>query len=361
MQEGPVDEVIVSGGSFSNGPIRNLEVESRRPGAVTVPEGGQSGRQISLERFEQLRLELSDWDEIDGLTPRIVRYGVLARKLESSPGEFAPELPSMTFTGLDPRYLEGFGDFVLASGGQARLEDLEEDKAYITKEAARELEAEAGDRLMTLWNQAGGPVTFTVAGVVKANYLSSFGPALIVPLQRAQDVLDNSGQIDEILVSNRGDDISGSRLSGQVTDKLRFLFTDRAVASQLKEVLGRERVLQALERRESSLGGNMKEHMAELRDELQRQEVTDELVALVVDPSVLGAIIGALVRARLLEEQQEVGSLFPQLAELQVMNLKQRNEGGDERSENWSAFAVALGSIAVLSVGAWAVFRRKEL
>ena len=33
----------------------------------------------------------------------------------------------------------------------------------------------------------------------------------------------------------------------------------------------------------------------------------------------------------------------------------------EERSDYWSAFAVALGAIGLLSTGAWAVFRRKEL
>ena len=331
----------------------------RQPVAVEVPRGAQPGEPLTSERFEQLRREVANWEEIDGLVPRVVRHGVSARKIASSSGEFAPEFPFMTLAGVDPRFLEAFGGFALTSGGEARLEDLEEDEAYINKEAARELEAEAGDRLMTLWNQPSGPVTFTVAGVVKANLLSALGPSLIIPLQRAQDVLDNVGQIDEILVSNRGDEISGAKLSGEVTDKLRVLFSDRAVASQLKELLGRERVLQALERRQGSLGGKLKDDMSELRDELQEQGLSDRLVGLLTDPNVAGTVMAALLRDGLRDEQQEAGALFPELAELQVMNVKQRDEG-DER-KYWSAFAVALGSIAVLSVGAWAVFRRKEL
>ena len=359
---GPVDEIIVSGGSASNFEGRDFSEESsgNRPGPVEVPRGARSGGHITSERFEQLRREVADWEEIDGLAPRIVRHGVSARKLVSSGGEFAPEFPFITLAGVDPSDLESFGGFTLTSGGEARLEDLEEDEAYITKQAASELEAEAGDRLMTLWNQPGGPVTFTVAGVVKANFLSAFGPSLIIPLQRAQDVLDNGGQIDEILVSNRGDGISGAELSGEVTDKLRLLFADRDIASQLKELLGRERVLQALERRQGSLGGNLKEDVSALRDELQEQGLSDRLVGLLAEPLVAGTVIAALVRDGLSEEQQEAGALFPKLAELQVMNLKQRGEG-DKRSEYWSAFAIALGSIVVLSVGAWAVFRRKEL
>ena len=69
--------------------------------------------------------------------------------------------------------------------------------------------------------------------------------------------------------------------------------------------------------------------------------------------------MGALDRDRLDDVAVKAGPVFASQAEFRVADLKRRP--CNEASRYWCAFAIALGSIALLSVGAWGVFRRKEL
>ena len=283
--ESPIDEEIIlpipvssvrggERGGFEDGtvivegaPAPEVRVEERDSsvdGAVPIHRGPIDRSPLTLQRFQQLRVELADLEDIDGLTLRIF--------LSESVGN--PESrrhERMVVTGIDPRYLEGFGDFTFTSGGEARLEDLAEDQLYINEPAAKDLDAEAGDRL--LLSALDEEVTVNVRGVVKPHALAGFGLcALIMPLQRAQAMFRWDDQITGILVSNRGSGNSGSGLSEEVTRELRVRLADRQVVSQLKELLGQEAVLKALKRMEKNLGGNGREDLSQLREELQRED-----------------------------------------------------------------------------------------
>ena len=370
--ESPIDEEIIlpipvssvrggERGGFEDGtvivegaPAPEVRVEERDSsvdGAVPIHRGPIDRSPLTLQRFQQLRVELADLEDIDGLTPRI--------SLSESVGN--PESrrhERMVVTGIDPRYLEGFGDFTFTSGGEARLEDLAEDQLYINEPAAKDLDAEAGDRL--LLSALDEEVTVNVRGVVKPHALAGFGlRALIMPLQRAQAMFRWDDQITGILVSNRGSGNSGSGLSEEVTRELRVRLADRQVVSQLKELLGQEAVLKALKRMEKNLGGNGREDLSQLREELQRERTSDKFIGLLAEPNMASFVMVALDRDGLDDVLQEAGPLFTNQAEFQVVDFKRRPF--NPSSAYWSAFAIAGGSIVLLSLGAWGVFRRKEL
>ena len=71
---------------------------------------------FSLQRYEQLKIELADMELIDGLAPGL--------------GEFAPTVNNRTqlsegqmqVTGVDPSSLAGFGRFNLTNGHEIRIE-----------------------------------------------------------------------------------------------------------------------------------------------------------------------------------------------------------------------------------------------
>ena len=110
---------------------------------------------------------------------------------------------------------------------------------------------------------------------------------------------------------------------------------------------------------EKNLGGNVREDLSRLRKELQRNEPSDELISVLAEPDVAGFVMQALDRDGLDDVTQEARPLFANQAEFRVLNLKRRPF--NEASRYWSAFAVTLGAIGLLSIGAWGVFRRKEL
>ena len=305
---------------------------------------------MTLQRFEQLRLELADIKDIDGLAPRVV-VSELVENPESR------RRTHIRMLGVDPLYLEGFGRFTYTAGGEARLEDLADDEVYISKGAAEELDAVAGDRLLpSVPDQV---VTVNVRGVVKPQGLAALASTLIIPLQRAQELMRLDDRISDIVVSNRGDGSSGSGLSEEVTRELRVRLADREVVSQIKELLGQDAVLKALKRMEKNVFGPDREDLSRLREELQRNQLSDEAISLLAEPNMASIVMQALGRDGLDDVAQEAGPLFATQVEFQVSDLKRRPFNW--ASDYWSAFAISLGLIGLLSVGAWGVFRRKEL
>ena len=294
---GPIDEIIISA-------------------RATSEDSFGSTSYIPYERFLQLKDQLAGMESIDGLSPGI--------------GEWAPAVNSRTsltegqmrVTGVDPASLRGFGDLYLTSGDDVRLESLGQGEAYINTEAAEELEAVTGDVLRVFI--AGRDLPIEVKGVVDKGGLAGAGPTLVVPLEHAQSLFGREGQINSVVVSNRGGTFDGADLSNEVTRELRVLFADRAMAAQLKELLGQEDVLAALEDREQTLGAGRQPDMASLRQELQQEGVSDRLIGLLADDRVSDDVLDALGKAGLDQAEREAGTLFAGLGEFRVIDVKRR-------------------------------------
>ncbi|HJN87895.1 MAG TPA: FtsX-like permease family protein [Dehalococcoidia bacterium] len=294
---GPIDEIIISA-------------------RATSGDSFGSTSYIPYERFLWLRDRLTGLESIDGLSPGI--------------GEWAPAVNTRTslsegqmrIAGVEPASLRGFGALYLASGAEVRLESLGQDEAYINTEAAEELGAVAGDVLQVFVAGRGLPIE--VMGVVDRGGLAGDGPTLVVRLDHAQSMFDRDGQINSIVVSNLGGTFAGAELSDEVTRELRVLFADRAVAAQLKELLGRGEVLRALESRERSLSANRRPDMSALLEVLQRDEVSDRLISLLADERVFDDVLEALSRGKLAEAEREADTLFAGLGEFRVHDVKKR-------------------------------------
>ena len=140
-EQSSIDEVIVLILPSSVSEFRGGERGPFLDGSVAVEVGPIGQASITYQRFQQLRVELADIADIDGLTPRVV-----GSELVSNPESGRRE--HVMVIGLDPLHLEGFGGLTFSSGGEARLEDLADDQVYISRDAAKNLDAEAGDRLL---------------------------------------------------------------------------------------------------------------------------------------------------------------------------------------------------------------------
>ena len=267
-------------------------------------------------RFQQLKAELSGLDTIDGVVPMIG---------ETVPG-FNPATQlsegSMNVTGIAPTFLEGFGSLTSISGEEVRLDELAEGEVYINDKAAEELGAAAGGELQIF--VGGDPLPLTVKDVVNPGGLAGaqWESTVLMPLDRAQRIFNREGQINSILVSNRGDEMAGADFSKGVTRKLRVLFADPAVAAQLKDLLAREDVLAALDEREESLSGNLKEDISSLQEELQREEASEELTSLLSDRDVSGEVMSVLDDPDFNEIEGEASTLFADLSEFRVFDVK---------------------------------------
>ena len=127
-------------GGFGEGAVVVERAEGHdgtEEGSVATERGPIGGRPLSDQRFQQLRVELADVEDIDGLTPRIVLS-------ESVTNPESRRRGHVRVLGIDLLHLEGFGGLAFTSGGEARLEDLDEGQVYISKSAAKELDTRGG-------------------------------------------------------------------------------------------------------------------------------------------------------------------------------------------------------------------------
>ena len=286
-------------------------IVSARAGA---DDGFGSNPYIPYDRFSEIQRELAGDENIDGLAPQLAETASAVNTRTSlSEGR-------MRVVGVEPTLLAGFGGFKLTTGGEARLEDLATGQAYINDRAAEELEAEAGDTLELYVDE--DALTLIVQGVVKDGSLAGRDSTLLLPLDRAQRIFDRPGQINLISVSNRGDAVDGADLSDEVTQQLRVMFTDKEVASRLKDVLNQEAVLAALEEAGESLSEDDQAEISQLRKELQQDELSEELISLLGDRDVTKRILDTLDQEELKEVEREAISLFANLGEFRVFDIK---------------------------------------
>ena len=340
--------------SFS---IRNQLLERRKtvdeviiPARAKADDSFGSFPYVPYQRFKDLQAELADFDEIDGLAPQIGE-SVPAVNLRTSQSE-----GSMRVAGVAPDLLEGFGTFTLTSGEDVRLDDLLDDEAYINDKAAEELEAVAGDELRLFID--GQTPTFKVKGVVERGGLAGRDSTLILPLAHAQRVFGRVGEINNIVVSNRGDVREGAELSKQVARRLRVFYTDREVASQLKGLLNQEDVLKALEDREESLAEHMQKDVSQLRKELQGAELSDDLISLLADQDIVDVVFDVLEENELKEVDREARTLFDDLVELRVFEVKRRGlDLADDVGSGvttffmvFSLFSIAVGILLIFLI-----------
>ena len=239
--------------------------------SARAQEGDQFGQSfISMERFEELRSELAADDRIDGIMPQFTQNVPAVNPVEDlSEGQ-------LNLLGIDPALLGGFGGMKLASGGNADLQSLRPNETFINEDASEELDLQSGGEL-EVYVEDGGE-RFVVKGVLEDGGFAGISPTMIISLERAQEMFDRTGQITSIIISNRGDQLTGNELSEEVTKDLRVKFTDRETASRLKDLLNDDVFLTALElERDTAVGDDKKEELTKLLDGIRAPELTDDL------------------------------------------------------------------------------------
>ena len=294
------------------GTIDEIIVSARADESDTIG----SFNYFSLDRYEQLKVELSDFDLVDGLAPGI--------------GEFAPTVNTRTslsegqmqITGVAPDSLNGFGQFHLTNGQEIRLETLGPNDALINEEAALELDAMLGDELVTF--VGGSSVKFRVQGVVDSGGLAGDGSTLLVRLDRAQEMFGREGQINSIAISNSGGVFEGAEASDEVTDALRVLFTDREIAGQLQTLLNRKDILDQLEILRPTLAEELDADLTEIIRGLNEGGLSDDFIGALADEDVQEEVLNAVNQADLAAVELKASTLFAGLAEFRVLDIKKQ-------------------------------------
>ncbi|NYD41164.1 FtsX-like permease family protein [Nocardioides panaciterrulae] len=126
--------------------------------------------------------------------------------------------PAVRLFATDPSAMSGFGHLTDSSGRQVGLGDLPAGSTWINAEAAADLHASRGDRLLVF--ARGRQVSLRVAGVVGYDGTGTEDSALLMPLNRAQAVLGVGDRVQHVLISNDGDAVSGADLTDRVRSAL---------------------------------------------------------------------------------------------------------------------------------------------
>ena len=296
-----------------------------------------------IESFQDIAAQVQDDPGIDGLAPSIGENVPAV-----NPGSRQSE-GSMRVFAIDPAALGVFGPVLDSDGDEARLEQLGEGQTYINQEAAEELDASPGDSIV-LYTQD-GETTLRVLRVVRDGGLAGRDPTALLTLDAAQSIFDRPGQINTVLVSNRGDGEQGAELSDEVTERLRGLLTDQSAAESIVVLLSDPAVLDSLDDAAAELEpDSLREDVLQTASLLRAGEATPELVSLLAEESVAAQLILAVERVKGREAAFQAFGLFSQLNSLTVRPIKtELLEIADQASAAVSSVFVIFGSFSVIA------------
>jgi putative ABC transport system permease protein len=175
------------------------------PGTDT---GAATGvRYFPLSYYTEIRRAVTGSSSIDGLAPAIVEP-VAVQDVSTRQNE-----PRVTLFASDPRELRGFGA-IESNRGAVSLADLAPGEVYLNEKASEELKARPGDELRVLAGRSTAPMR--VRAIVRYDGSGTDKAAALMGLASAQRLLGRPGQIKQVLVSNRGDAVSGAKATDRV-------------------------------------------------------------------------------------------------------------------------------------------------
>ena len=196
---GQTDELV-----SARGATPNLEAAT---GAVT------GVRYFPQADVAAVRRALAGSTLVDGVAPAIIEpagvQDVTSRQNE----------PAVTIFASDARDMRGFGPIKRLDGGDATLSALAPGWVYLNRDAADSLGASPGDTIRVFAGRT--PTAMQVKAIVTYDGTGTDAAALLLPLDRAQQLFDQPGRVKYVLVSNRGGDISGAALTDRVVKLLR--------------------------------------------------------------------------------------------------------------------------------------------
>jgi len=178
------------------------------------PEGSMAADAPSTLRYfpqqaaDAVEAKLAGTGLADGVAPAISEpTGV--QNLRSRQYE-----PRVLLFASDPDAQRDFGDIVTISGKVVSLAALRPAQVFLNEDAAEELSAHVGDELRVHGPE--GPRDFTVHAIVRYDGTGTAGPAFLMPLIAAQELVAQPGKVNMVLISNDGGAVSGAGRSDDV-------------------------------------------------------------------------------------------------------------------------------------------------
>lgn len=270
---------------------------------------------MSSSRFEELKHSLSNFRDIDGLVPYIGEVvAVFNPTTLLSDG-------NTRLTAIDEKSVDGFGDFISMNGNKLSISELPDDSVFINSVTAEELDASPGDFVRLFLEER--ELDYKVNEVVRTGGLSGIESTVIMPLERAQNLLGRPDEINFIAVSNLGDAREGAELTELVTRELRTHLVDPQVVHDLLAILSEPHINPILREHATSLSGDVATDFGYMLNGLQTQGYSREMLSALSNEDVGREIVFSLKQAGLTDVEAEIDNLFMnELFEVRVFEIK---------------------------------------
>jgi putative ABC transport system permease protein len=217
-----ISSALVTGDTMSH-TIRSSAVESLGATDELVSVRGaevdpmiQVGSTTGIEYFPERVLQeveyelLAKENLIDGVAPAIIEP-LAVQNLASRQSE-----PRVTLFASSQPHLAAFGNIRRRGDGEIQyLNDLRPGEVFLNADAADDLQAVPGHELRLF--AEGESFRARVREIVDYRGTGTDSAALIMPLSAAQAMLDRTGELKHVLISNRGDELAGAALTDEVT------------------------------------------------------------------------------------------------------------------------------------------------
>jgi putative ABC transport system permease protein len=167
-----------------------------------------TGESVALQYFDEadfdpIRQAALESPLVDGVAPAILEE-VGAQNLTKRQTE-----PRLGVIGVDYRYMGGFGTIRNLQGEVIELSSLAPGDVLLNVEASKQLQASPGDSVM-LYAPSGQQLA-QVRDVINYEGIGTPDAGLIMALSEAQALFGKQGQIQHVVISNRGDSEGGAR------------------------------------------------------------------------------------------------------------------------------------------------------
>jgi putative ABC transport system permease protein len=320
----------------------------------------------SLQPFDQseanrLQDALADDERVAGVAPAVVEQ---VTAVNTSTGELQAQ---MRLYALPREYPPVFGNVVDLSVGSVNFSALGEAGVLLNPEATNALRGEVGQRLLI---QIGDrSLDVEVAGLMRGGDLTGAQATILMPLEELQRLTDTPGQINQIVIANRGDATTSVMLSGEVSARIRPLLVDPESARRIHGLLSTEIARSELSAALPGLDERSRGQVGALLEELDQAEPSERFAAIVSDPELERRLFA--LSGRLAAQQGRGGtSALATLSTLRVVEVKRLSQ---ELADRWGAalttvfvvlglFSIATGTMLVVLIFVMlAAERRTEL
>lgn len=181
----------------------DVVVETDKPGVVNefsvAPEGGSGYFDASYAG--KVRETLASDPEVEGVAPLISETAPVV-----APGSNLSE-PQVSILGFDEASMKGFDRIEDKHGNALLLASLKPGQAYMSDEAAKELEVKPGDKVQVYLGEQ--PLTVEVAGLHDKGANPGGELSLAMPLAELQAHTGNPGKINSVIITHNGPAVTG--------------------------------------------------------------------------------------------------------------------------------------------------------